>query len=222
MGGRDYRQAGHAKAGALVRRLVATHGTGERTTTAAFAPRAVVHAGAGRPDLRRIRVHRHGAIRIAAVGYANARTAHLAAVAAHPPRRFGHGQSSLPVGATLAPSATLVVWRNRWRTRADDLSKPAALSQSRSGEPWHTHLSHPTPAGIVWDELLMPLGGPAQALTVAQNRATIGVGIPVSRTQRVELAHLNLYNALATRRANEINHTLWLSWHYTGLAPRQR
>lgn len=76
--------------------------------------------------------------------------------------------------------------------------------------------------GIVWDELLMPLGGPAQALTVAQNRATIGVGIPVSRTQRVELAYLNLYNAFATRRANEINHTLWLSWHYTGLAPRQR
>ena len=76
--------------------------------------------------------------------------------------------------------------------------------------------------GTVWDEMLMPLGGAAQALTVAQNCATIGVGIPVSRTERVELAYLNLYNALATRRANEINHTLWLSWHYTGLAPRQR
>jgi hypothetical protein len=32
----------------------------------------------------------------------------------------------------------------------------------------------------------------------------------------VELAYMNLYNAFPARRANEVNHTLWLSWHYTG------
>lgn len=70
--------------------------------------------------------------------------------------------------------------------------------------------------GFVWDELLMPLGGPNQTLTVGQNRATAGVGIPLSARTRAEVGYMNLYNAFAARRANEINHTLWLSWHWTG------
>ncbi len=70
--------------------------------------------------------------------------------------------------------------------------------------------------GFVWDELLMPLGGPAQTFTVGQNRATAGVGVPLSARTRMEVGYMNLYNAFAARRANEINHTLWLSWHWTG------
>jgi hypothetical protein len=69
-----------------------------------------------------------------------------------------------------------------------------------------------------WDELLMPLGGPAQAFTIGQNRASAGVGLPISATMRAEVGYLNLYNAFAARRANEVNHTLWISWHYTGAA----
>jgi hypothetical protein len=70
--------------------------------------------------------------------------------------------------------------------------------------------------GFVWDELLMPLGGPNQTLTVGQNRATAGIGIPMSSRTRVEVGYMNLYNAFAARRSNEVNHTLWLSWHWTG------
>ena len=70
--------------------------------------------------------------------------------------------------------------------------------------------------GFVWDELLMPLGGPAQTFTVGQNRATAGIGIPLSARTRAEVGYMNLYNAFAARRANEINHTLWMSWHWTG------
>ena len=70
--------------------------------------------------------------------------------------------------------------------------------------------------GFVWDELLMPLGGPNQTFTIGQNRATVGVGIPVSPRIRAEVGYMNLYNAFASRRANEINHTLWVSWHWTG------
>ncbi len=73
--------------------------------------------------------------------------------------------------------------------------------------------------GFIWDELLMPVGGVAQQLTIGQNRATAGVGVPLSKTTRVEVAYMNLYNAYPSRRANEVNHTVWLSWHYTG-APR--
>lgn len=70
--------------------------------------------------------------------------------------------------------------------------------------------------GFVWDELLMPLGGPTQSFTVGQNRATAGVGIPLSARTRAEVGYMNLYNAFSSRRANEVNHTLWLSLHWTG------
>ena len=71
---------------------------------------------------------------------------------------------------------------------------------------------------LAWDELLMPIGGPNQAVTLGQNRATAGVGLPLSDRMRVEVAYMNLYNAYPSRRANEVNHTLWLSWHWTGAA----
>jgi hypothetical protein len=69
-----------------------------------------------------------------------------------------------------------------------------------------------------WDELLMPLGGATQSFTIGQNRASVGLGLPMSATTRAEVGYMNLYNAFAARRANEINHTLWVSWHYTGKA----
>jgi hypothetical protein len=69
---------------------------------------------------------------------------------------------------------------------------------------------------FAWDELLMPLGGRGQQFTLGQNRATVGVALPLSHATKVELAYMNLYNAFPSRRANEVNHTLWLSWHYTG------
>ena len=72
--------------------------------------------------------------------------------------------------------------------------------------------------GFVWDELLMPFGGVQQQFTIGQNRATIGMGVGLSSTTRVEVGYMNLYNAFPGRRANEVNHTLWLSWHYTGAA----
>jgi hypothetical protein len=73
--------------------------------------------------------------------------------------------------------------------------------------------------GYVWDELLMPLGGPNQTFTIGQNRASAGVGLPTGPRTRVEVGYMNLYNAFAPRRANEINHTLWLSMHWTGRWP---
>jgi hypothetical protein len=72
--------------------------------------------------------------------------------------------------------------------------------------------------GWVWNELLMPLGGPSQTFTVGQNRAAAGVGIPLSASLRTDIGYMNLYNAFVPRRANEINHTIWLSLHYTGAA----
>lgn len=76
--------------------------------------------------------------------------------------------------------------------------------------------------GFVWDELLMPVGGNQAALSVGQNRATAGIGLPLDARQRIELGYMNLANMFPARRANEINHTLWLSYHWTGLAPKPK
>jgi len=72
--------------------------------------------------------------------------------------------------------------------------------------------------GFVWDELLMPIGGPNQTFTIGQNRATAGVGFTLNTVMQAEVGYMNLYNAFPARRANEVNHTLWVSWHYTGRA----
>lgn len=74
--------------------------------------------------------------------------------------------------------------------------------------------------GWVWDEVLLPVGGNTALLSVGQNRLAAGVGIPLSATLRAELGYLNLYTPFTAQRANEVTHTLWLSWHWTGAAPR--
>lgn len=73
---------------------------------------------------------------------------------------------------------------------------------------------------FAWDELLMPIGGGGASLQVTQNRAAVGIGLPLDARQRLEIGYMNLWNALPTRRANEVNHTLTVSWFWTPPAPR--
>lgn len=68
---------------------------------------------------------------------------------------------------------------------------------------------------FAYDELLMPLGHADATLRVTQNRLGGGLGIPLDARQRVEVGYMNLWNALPARRANEVNHTLTLSWVWT-------
>lgn len=105
---------------------------------------------------------------------------------------------------------------------ANDTAGPAVYSnriryRARGNLPLPRLALHGKPVtAFAWNELLMPLGGRAQQFTIGQNRATVGVALPLSHATKVELAYMNLYNAFPARRANEVNHTLWLSWHYTG------
>ena len=68
---------------------------------------------------------------------------------------------------------------------------------------------------FAYDELLMPIGHADATLRVTQNRLGGGIGIPVDTRQRIELGYMNLWNAIPARRANEINHTLTVSWVWT-------
>ena len=105
---------------------------------------------------------------------------------------------------------------------ANDTAGPAVYSnriryRARGTLPLSRLAIHGKPvAAFAWNELLMPLGGRAQQFTIGQNRATVGVALPLAPGMSAELAYMNLYNAFPARRANEVNHTLWLSWHYTG------
>lgn len=68
---------------------------------------------------------------------------------------------------------------------------------------------------FAWDELLMPIGHGDATLRLTQNRLGAGIGLPLDARQRLEIGYMHLWNALPARRANEINHTLTLSWVWT-------
>ncbi len=64
----------------------------------------------------------------------------------------------------------------------------------------------------VQEELLMPVGHDGAAGRFAQNRFLVGLGIPLTARQRLDIGYQNLWNALPARSANEVNHTLTFGW----------
>jgi len=70
--------------------------------------------------------------------------------------------------------------------------------------------------GFVWNELLLPFGQSDALARLGQNRATAGIGFPMNARQRVDVSYMNLWNPLTGARVNEVNHTLTLSWSWTG------
>ncbi len=65
---------------------------------------------------------------------------------------------------------------------------------------------------FVWNELFLPVGHGDATVRLAQNRVGGGVGIHIDARQRVDVGYMNLWNALPAQRANEVNHTLTVSW----------
>ena len=61
---------------------------------------------------------------------------------------------------------------------------------------------------FVYDEMLLPVGHGTATGRLAQNRVSLGVGIPLDAQHRIEVGYLNLWNALSTAQTNEFNHTL--------------
>jgi len=70
--------------------------------------------------------------------------------------------------------------------------------------------------GFVANEFFLPVGHSDGAQRRLQNRAQVGVGIPLSSRQRVELSYLHQWNRITPRRTHEFNHTTMLSWVWTG------
>ena len=65
---------------------------------------------------------------------------------------------------------------------------------------------------FAWNEVLVPIGHGDATVRLTQNRLGGGVGIPLDARQRVEVGYMNLWNSVPAQRANEVNHTLTVSW----------
>lgn len=71
---------------------------------------------------------------------------------------------------------------------------------------------------VTWyaqEELLLPVGHDGALGRFAQNRFLVGAGLPLTPHQRLDLGYQNLWNALPSRQANEVNHVLTVSWVIT-------
>lgn len=69
--------------------------------------------------------------------------------------------------------------------------------------------------GFAANEFFLPVGhsdGDQQRL---QNRAQLGIGLPLTAQQRVELSYMHQWNRITPRKTHEINHTLVFSWYWT-------
>lgn len=69
--------------------------------------------------------------------------------------------------------------------------------------------------GFVANEFFLPVGHSDAARKRLQNRAQIGLGVPVGAKQRVEVGYMHQWNRITPRETHEINHTVTLSWYWT-------
>lgn len=69
--------------------------------------------------------------------------------------------------------------------------------------------------GFVQEELLLPVGHGGATGRFAQNRFAVGVGLPIGARQRLDIGYMNLWNAITSVPANEVNHVVTLGWVFT-------
>ena len=48
-----------------------------------------------------------------------------------------------------------------------------------------------------------------------QNRAGVGIGLPLDSRQRLDLSYMHQWNRITPRETHEINHTLVIGWVWT-------
>jgi hypothetical protein len=69
--------------------------------------------------------------------------------------------------------------------------------------------------GFAANEFFLPVGHSEGDQRRLQNRAQLGVGMPLTERQRLELSYLHQRNRITPRVTHEFNHTLVLSWVWT-------
>lgn len=76
--------------------------------------------------------------------------------------------------------------------------------------------------GFAANEFFLPIGHSDAAQRRLQNRAQVGVGVPVSARQRLEFSYLHQWNRITPRATHELNHTLVASWIWSARSSSPR
>jgi len=117
-----------------------------------------------------------------------------------------------------------VRWEQRWIAPlldADELGdyryQQRARYSVRAQRPIQSlRIGDRTALGFVWDEFFLPVGHSDARFRRLQNRVGAGIGIPIDDQQRVEFGYMHQWNRVTFKEAHEFNHTLVLSWVWTG------
>lgn len=114
-----------------------------------------------------------------------------------------------------------VRWEQRWSGAVTDSSLAALSYQQRLRYSLRLQRNLPTAArrerpllGFVANEFFLPVGHSDGAERRLQNRAILGIGLPLSDKQRVELSYMHQWNRITPRETHEVNHTMVLSWSW--------
>ncbi len=110
-------------------------------------------------------------------------------------------------------------WEQRWLAPVvGDETQDYAYQQRarymfRAQAPLGSRTFHARP--VTWyaqEELLMPIGHGGAAGRIGQNRFLLGVGLPLTPHQRLDIGYQNLWNPLPALTANEVNHVVTFTW----------
>lgn len=107
-------------------------------------------------------------------------------------------------------------WEQRWLASVQEQLGPFAYQQrarlqARAQVPLARAVAGPV-VGFVYNEYFLPVGHSDAERVRLQNRAGVGLGIPLSARQRIDVSYMHHWNRLTPRATHEINHTLVIGW----------
>lgn len=110
-------------------------------------------------------------------------------------------------------------WEQRWLASVSDGTGPFTYQQrarllARAQVPLAI-TSKGTMIGFAYNEYFLPVGHSDARNVRLQNRAGLGVGIPLDARQRIDVGYMHHWNRLTPRETHEINHTLVVGWVWT-------
>lgn len=110
-------------------------------------------------------------------------------------------------------------WEQRWLAAVTSGTDPF-VHQQRARFLARAHLPIARLArgeviGFAYDEYFLPVGHSDAEQVRLQNRAGVGIGIPLDARQRIDIGYMHQWNRITPRETHEINHTLVVGWVWT-------
>lgn len=116
-----------------------------------------------------------------------------------------------------------VRWEQRWVWSVSGAARSPTQYQQRARYALRAErpigggtAARPPRSVFVYDEFFLPVGHSDAREARLQNRVGGGFGIPVSAAGRVELSYMHQWNRVTPQEAHEFNHTMVISWVWSG------